>query len=369
MVDDEFITGPSAEVLRNPLTAAQRLLTENGFTVVTNKDRRILSQLSIKNNHILWLKNLNFLVSEKEFQHVFNWVQSGGHLLAGVSESMLDEPTLMSRYLHEINIEFIDSDNELLLSYYESDSTDSIVHIRTLDNAQKNIQVDLGYDPSLSAGHGSRLRVGPAVDLYSLVQQDHGAGLITLYTDNEAFDYDRIDYEDQAYLLLWLLRGTIGNVQIMASPNNSPGLFRTLWLKGSLIIIALAITVAGFLRYAATRLGPIELEPSPGRSNLLAHLKARGEFWRRHNSLDSMLRPVRQSVLTELHRRRGGVMQELDAIDDSVFAQTAELADCSLADAKLALTGPVKTDSELLHISSILYRVLNKTHRRSAATH
>lgn len=366
-VDEEFDTGASKEVRDNTLFAASRLLEKNGYNIVAANDRRIFKNLPTPAHSVIWLRTLDSLLTDNEYTQLFGWVENGGHLITGIAEHPEDNTSLMSRYLANAGINWQERD-----VMYESQVENLIEQdalLVLLPGYDQHIDLALGYEPYLQSGDKSRLRIGTEASTSLLVQRKVGKGWLTAYTYHYAFDNWSVSYEDQAYLLLWLLQPSAGNtVHVMLEPRDLPGLMSTLWAKFPLVILTLLIVLLGFLRLAALRLGPIETEAPAGGSNLLAHLRARGEFWRRHRNIEAMLTPVRHAAISVVKRQQGDRADaaiDLGTLDDdTLFAKAADLADCSTHQARNALLSSISSDTDLVNSSVVLHRLLNNKNAR-----
>jgi len=370
-VEEEYEQGADEEVRENHLYTASELLRRNGYTIADIEDRRFFNQLPTTES-VIWLRTLDSLLTEDEYQQLFDWVAQGGHLVTGIAEQPEDGSSLMARYLSENGIK-----SRKRNSVYER-NVESLIEqdalMVLLPAYDQHIDVALGYEPYLKADNPSRLRLGVNESYSLLVQRPIGNGWITAYTYHYAFDNWSINHEDQAYLLLWLLQPSAGStVHVMLQPNDVPGLLHTLWSHVPLVLLTLLVVLIGFLRLAATRLGPIEEEGVVGGSNLLAHLRARGEFWRRHRNVDAMLTPVRHAAIAEVKRQQGDradVSIDLGTLDDdTLFAKAADLADCSTHQARKALLSSMSSDTELVNSSIVLHRLLNKKQVKRARKH
>jgi hypothetical protein len=107
----------------------------------------------------------------------------------------------------------------------------------------------------------------------------HGAGTITLLSDNRFFSNTSIDEQDHA-LLLSRLVGSASHCWLLYS-SQMPSLFKLSWRHAPHLLFSGCLFLLILLWWLTNRSGPILAHPQGERRDLLEHLQAAGEFlWR-----------------------------------------------------------------------------------------
>ena len=189
-----------------------------------------------------------------------------------------------------------------------------------------------------------------------LIVNKVGNGQVAIYSDENLFTNDEIGYFDEAYVLLWLTEPAMSkNVYVVNTLEEHPGLLKTLWRNFPLPICLLGVALVTFLRWASTRLGPVEQEMLPRTNNLMAHLQARGAFWYRHKHTSTILQDIQHATLEKLSpaaSNSGTVSNHTDAVK-----QAADALQCSEKDAEKILKGKPLSDRNLLHTAQQLQKL------------
>lgn len=362
----EYQVGENEEARSNRLLAAMRLLEQQGFNFNVAKNRGVFSSLDVNKTGVLWIANLNELSSRQEVDEVYAWVESGGVLITSpVNASAFDESTASGEFLAKIGIasltEFeLDAmrENPELSGAFDNGQ----YHLDLPANSENStrtriLSIDAPYFKNASTNtDDTHVVVSPHV-----IQKGIGDGFITVYADASMFDNDGIDWFEHGYLLLWLTEpAKQKNLSIVFKPAEKPGLIQFIWNRFTLAIFLFGVLLVGFLRWASSRLGPVEHELAPIQNNLMAHLAARGEFWYRHNYTDKVAENVQSAALENLLKRRGlsGKDQAGTTIDKAEsIKQASELLKCSPVTAEDALFGSMKKDAAILSASRALQKI------------
>jgi len=367
----EYEVEQSAQARKNRLLAAGFLLNTEGFDFEIKDNRRVFTELD-QSVGVLWLTDSNELEDKREAEKIINWVESGGILLTSPSGQYgLDESTISGWLMDQFGIEEFDGNTDKNTEAQDKNDArapgnSSISARKTItlpDTSLENAKIDIfsDYERYFQIAKEGPNKARTIIDTPFLIHRSVGEGYVAVYSDEELFDTDRIDEADQGYLLLWLTQPAQSkNVSMVFRPASSPGLFTMLWNKFTLAICLLGLALISFLRWAASRLGPIEQELPPIKNNIMAHLEARGEFWYRHKYTDKILANV-QAAAQESVLARGGRMNVGTAIgaDDkpALLKQASEQLRCSQEQADQILFGHAKGDSAILRTSRALQRL------------
>ncbi len=375
MVEREVEKTESEEVRKNPLLAATLLVEQYGFAVENQDELAFLRQLPDAQSTVLWLYQLDVLEARQDLDALLSWVKQGGHLIAGINSWPEDDNNLIQQWLGSAGISVLDSNTVSSLIEDSDDEFEGYLNTLYLA-ADPDVELDLftGYDAYLKpVDPNNNVVVSLPWGGSTLVQRKIGDGLISVYTDYTLFDNYYLLDSDLAYLLTWMLRPSATRVlHYMLHAKDVPDLISTLWLKIPLVIIALTMVLIGYLILSASRLGPIETETNAGQSNLIAHLQARGEFWRRQRTPHAMIEPVRQAAIEKLHQRRGNApwqQQSAATQEMELITRAAKIAECSVTDARDVLLDPVRADVDLLQSSNVLHKLLYLKHKKPIQRH
>lgn len=357
----------SQEARTNPLLAALRLLEKEGFDFDVPKDRGVFSSLDVKTTGVLWIANLNVLANQTEVDKIHTWVGSGGTLLTSPRNTgAFEKSTVSGSYLAKLGLSAL-NDDELETATSQHEKTmyegDNFYSIDLPDTKLQSNKIGLYTDnaPYFKNVTTNDVNIRDIVDTPYIVHKKIGNGYVTVYNDHSMFNNDSISFDEHGYLLLWLTQ-PIKNKQlsVVFQPTEKPGLFRMLWNRFTLASLLLGIVLVGFIRWASSRLGPIEHERPPIQNNLMSHLEARGEYWYRHDHTDKIVANVQFAAIDNLLKRQGqlGIKQAGDSMDkNAAIEQASKLLRCSAVTAEHALFGRVKKDSAILSASRVLQKI------------
>lgn len=350
-VDSERYNPPSREANRNPLLASTQLLEHYGYTTEEIRNPRFFNQFSDAIDKTVWIHNANTIQDENTVSALVKFVESGGHLLLGVSSRRhfyssqtmepedfplllalgieayvrFDKKRVTPPWEYQFEASYTDDERKALRTPYP--------HQHPYEDADLIIDyINRGYDirtlPTLDNSHGvlslkqSRLTLMdltapqtvmhqlkfPQKDASSLtdfinVQLRRGSGVISVLGDGTQFTNAELgEYDNGAYLMNLLAQHPSKSVHYLLQHRDSPGLIRTLWANFPVAFILFALALLLWVWQTAMRFGPIRTEVTASRANLLSHLRARGHFWRRRNELPALTEPVRLSAIETLYR-------------------------------------------------------------------
>jgi len=370
-VEEEYEVGQSTEASRNRLLAAGFLLNTEGFEFEVKNTRRVFADLD-KSDGVLWLTDSTELEDQREAEKILAWVESGGILLASTSGAAgFEQSTISGWFMEQLGIESMGEDPEIFKEFDESGSDYpwelwETITLPDADLENPKIRIFSDYDPYFQVVDESADNSQTIIDTPFFIHRAIGEGYVAVYADEELFDTDRLDEAEQGYLLLWVTQPAQSkNVSIVFRPASSPGLFTVLWNKFTLAICLLGLALAIFLRWAASRLGPIEQELPPIKNNIMAHLEARGEFWYRHKYTDKILANVQTEAQENMLSNSGKLNTNTSIGADekvAIVKQASELLRCTSEKAEHILFGKARNNAEVLRMSRALQRLNHFKH-------
>ena len=376
--DEEYDLPPRAIAFRNDYLAASRLLEEHHYTLTQPSYGIVLNELPKQDTDIMWLSELDSTMQAGRVEALFDWIKAGGHLLSTIDYEPYDPeyeqiPALYGKLQeHQIEVWSQFSDEygfDLGFDYRKDDDEDDVevepIEIRVPDGP--TIDVEISNDTYFTSEHPRAIMFGSTPQAHALVTQPIGQGHLTLLNSTEAFaNFDGIGKADNAYLLLWLSNQTDANsIAIIENTRTVPGLMATLWAKAPMVILTLLAVLLGWVIYASRRLGPVEVDYDHGRSNLLSHLTAKAQFWRRHGRLDTLLEPLRTAALEKIRPQtiHGAKPDQDDTLSNEELDYAATLANCSRSTIKTALLQDKLSNTDFNNSVSVLRHLLK--HRTS----
>jgi len=364
--DEEFDVNQSAEAYDNQHLAATRLLNHYGFETDIIEDRSVFAELN-SNVGVLWLERFSAVLDERETDKIRQWVERGGILLASPAAEFDEfQPKAHHWFLRDIGIVPIEQvpDDDGEVPGIEFTDEETYAHTLVLPDAGlENTELELSSDYLPYFQLDMRQATGDVSNIvdndYLLVQQV-GKGQVALYADEDLFSNSNFGEHSQGYALMWLTQSALKKrVSLIFDLRQHPGLTKTMWRKFALAICMGMVAIAVFLRWATSRLGPIEHEDVPVKNNIIEHLRARGEFWYRHKNTTKMLEDIRASAIASLNQDAG--------VSDNITKETTikracELLKCSEKAAEQALYSNSLNDKSIFHAARLL-RKLNHRQR------
>jgi len=370
--EEKYFEAQSAEARKNPFLAASRLLEKFGFKTAMAENRGVLTQLDINETGVLLLNNLLELEDPREVESILEWINSGGILLTSPGgESAFDDTNIASTLLEQLGVARFEDDglSEDQKAEYSVDNNVFYVWLNDKD-IEDELVLGTNYGSYFinnfmgedASGNNS---LNTIVNSAVLVYKSMGEGYVGLYSDPALFYNLQLEALDHAYALVWLTQSAkTKSMMLVYRPTGKPGLFKFVWNKFTVSILVAMMVLAGFLRWASTRLGPIEQELPPINNNLMAHLEARGEYWHRHKHTPEIVTNVQQSTLEQLARQRGKLVTKHAVSAEQEHADRAELIKhaskilkCSASQAEKVLFAKTTGDANILKTSQALQKI------------
>ena len=282
----EEYTGDSETARRQPLYAAERLLTRLGRTVHPIRRLDELPDALDPADTVLAVMP-TYALGAAASQRLLDWVEHGGHWIVSVQHEY--QPGQGQDHL--LNALQIDSHR------VETTATEPVSV--TLHDATPPLQVRFATDLRLNEQPWLSLR--------------HGRGRVTLLTDIELFGNGRLADHDHADFLAVLLEQNPGGAIWLQYRLLTPSLAQLLWQHAWMPLLGLIVTLLAGLWHYSRRLGPVLL-PRPSEPRRLAdHLQASSRFLWRHGAGPMLLHAARQYA----QRHHPGAAPEAAVLDFS----------------------------------------------------
>lgn len=365
--EESYFESQSAEARKNPFLAASRFLEKHGFETSMAENRGVLTQLNVNETGVLLLDNLMELEDPREVASILEWIKSGGILLTSPGgASAFDETKVASTLLEQLGVTSFDEYDlpENLQAEYSLDNDVFYIDLNDKDHAEEII-LHTNYGSYFINDSSDEDTSNTIVDSAALIHKSLGQGYFSLYSDPSLFYNVPLEALDHAYALLWLTQpAKTKSLMLVYRPTGKPGLFTFIWNKFTVSILLAMLVLAGFLRWASTRLGPVEQELPPINNNLMAHLEARGEYWYRHKHTPDIVAKVQQSTLEQLARKQGKLVKkhatdtELSNADRSeLIKHASKILKCSPSQAEKILFAQTTGDANILNTSQALQKM------------
>ncbi len=360
----EYQVGQTERARSNPFLAAARLLENAGFKFNVAEDRSVFSSLDVDKTDVLWMADLRELSNQQEVDQIQAWIESGGILLSSPGNSGgFDLSTPSGELLSRLGFRTLEDDEiDDMLNGPEFNNFGEFGEyqwdIPGTDLSMLPVKITSDDDPYFKSTFTDEVSARIITETPFFIQKSVGDGFVTLYSDADMFSNSSIGKLDNGYLLLWLTQpAKLKKLSIVFKPADSPGLFSLLWNKFTLTILILLAVLIGFLRWASTRLGPVEQELPPIQNNLMAHLQARGEYWYRHRYTDKIVENVQHAAIENLAKQTGvaTVAGEIDR--NEAIRQASKMLDCSPVTAEQALYGKARKGDAVLRASRVLQKI------------
>ena len=284
--DEETYAGYGEAAQRNPLYAAERLLTRLGRTVHSVRRLNDLSDPLDPADTVL-LALPTYALSAADSQRLLEWAQQGGHLIIGVQHEQ--EPGQGLDHLL----------NALQVRSHRVEATTSDPEPVTVNDAALPLQVRFQSDLRLNDAPWRSIR--------------RGRGRVTLLSDPGLFDNSRLADHDHADFLWALLQHNPGGAIWLQYRRLTPALAQLLWQRAWMPLLGLILTLLAALWHYSRRLGPLLTPRASEPRRLVDHLQASSRFLWRHGAGPMLLHAARQFV----QRRRVGAPPDVAMLDCS----------------------------------------------------
>ena len=301
-------SGYKGEARTNSLFASRLLLRRMGVPAERNDG---LSSLP-DTDTVIQLNTERYTFTENKVDNLLDWVKRGGHL---ITRARVDVKTKD------------DADNEDLPETEDRDVLQQKLGIRIgahqmpdediasiqLPNAPAALKVEMDFFNALLPDQPAREYQHDGHTW--LIQQPLGKGLVTLASTLDFLENDRLDKEDHAQLLWYLLASHQQDYHAvwLVHQDTLPNLFTLLYRHAWAVLLMFGLLLVFTFWALIPRFGAMIAEPPPERRRLLEHITASGQFlWKQQvQGREQLLTSSRHSI-HQLARTRIPGWQWLD---------------------------------------------------------
>jgi hypothetical protein len=369
----------SPEARRNPLLAAQHLLTRLGQQVESQSGRQFLIHPPSEPG-VLLVRDLGPPLPQERVDDLLAWVEGGGHLIASVGrlqDADLSRPLLESFGVDLIRLWDID-ELGLLESMSEEAACEEGEECKEAEceqtpcekadatsillpgNQEEPLSVEFDTDTWFEVDYPYEYWQAPAEESPHLLIFPLGEGMVTLLSDSDYFDNQRIGDSDHAPLLAELTAG-YDRVWLLYS-SQMPSLAQLLWRWAPYLMFSLGLLAALLIWRMSRRSGPLIVSGQQQRRDLLEHLQAAAEFNWRIDPSASLLQQARKQV----EKRWMASHPQLQRLDTTArCAWLAERTGMTAEAVELALYRSQADGGQLIKITANLQRLLAALHPQS----
>ncbi|MCC7015448.1 MAG: hypothetical protein IT454_23010 [Planctomycetes bacterium] len=291
LVDETEDIGYRGEAARNPLLAAERLLTRMGMRASSSPALGPLPDV----DSCLFLRDSGRFMSRDTAARLLEWCERGGHLIAlfpgdlPFQESIeddLEEGRFVMPLADALGIACVLDDTS-----GEIESLDLDQGPLALRLPGRFVFEDLESAADIVVGDPLRAR---------LLSVPRGLGRVTLVADDRWATNAELGEHDHARAL-WQLATLEGQREraLVIFGERAAGLFSLVWEHGWPFVVSGLLALALALWRAAARFGPLLPELSTDRRDFSEHVVAAGGFLWRHRASATLLAAPRE----ELRRR------------------------------------------------------------------
>ncbi|MEM6639726.1 MAG: DUF4350 domain-containing protein [Pseudomonadota bacterium] len=312
--DVEEQTSPSIEAMRNPLLAADRLLTSLGYDVSIRENLATSLELPPPDATAI-LRGGYSSIPDGELDPLLNWVADGGHLIVEIEtlwEGAVD-PIFTPLDVSVIERPWPDSDEAAAeaIGPNPAETPDrAYLGDMALDNHKS---IKLGATPAERVIH----------DQFGVfaARLAYGEGRVTAVADLSFIVNRRIGQQDHAFLLTSSLAPAEQSGPVwMISNARFPSLLALLTDRIAPVMALAGLTLLLTLWGTTQRFGPLMSAPGQARRAFIEHVEATGRFLWRHQTGAGLLKETRSALLADARRRHPPLRR--GTTDKHVFVTT-----------------------------------------------
>jgi hypothetical protein len=296
-------TEMSPEARRNPLLAAEKLLSRLGHEVESKSGRKYLVDPP-QEIGVLLVRDLGAPLPQKRVDNLLSWVEAGGHLIATpgkLQDNELERPLLLSfgvDFVYQSELQELDWVKELVeeakkASDQVADEAQTTSMLLPGDE-EAPVSIEIDSDSWFNVDYPYTYWQAPAEERPHLLIFPFGEGYVTFLSDNGFFDNLRLGDYDHAVLLAELTAG-YDRVWLLYSAQ-MPGLIQLIWRWAPYLVVSLALLIILLIWQMTRRSGPLILSGQRQRRDLLEHLQASAQFNWRIDPKAGLLQQVRRQV-------------------------------------------------------------------------
>jgi hypothetical protein len=369
----------SPEARRNPLLAAQYLLSRLGKQAQSRSGRQFLVRPP-EQSGVLLVRDLGAPLTQNQVEALLGWVEAGGHLIATpgqFQDEAVSHPLLQSFGVEirsdcgckvtEQGTQGVTSGQEITQEQETTPEQEIAPDQETAsillpgDTQEESFAVEFDPDYGFDVDYAGEYWRTPAEGYPHLLIYPLGAGFVTFLSDSDFFDNTRIGDADHAPLLAELTAG-YDQVWLLYSAQ-MPSLIVLLWRWAPYLLLSLGLLGLLLIWRMTRRSGPLSLTAQTQRRDLLEHLQAAAEFNWRVDPGAGLLQQVRKQVekrwlTSHPHLQRLDAAARCDWLAERI-GMSAEAID-------LALYQQIRADGgQLVKTTANLQRLLAALHPQS----
>jgi hypothetical protein len=362
-------TEMSHQARRNPLLAAERLLSRLGQEVESKSGRRYLVDPPLESG-VLLVRDLGAPLPQNRVDGLLSWVEAGGHLIVTpgkLQDDELERPLLQNfgvNLVRQWDLQELDWIQEMAeeansASDQESDEVET-ASILLPGDQETHLSIEFDVNSWFEVDYPYTYWQAPAEEKPHLLIFSYGDGYVTFLSDNEFFDNQRLGDYDHAVLLAELAAG-YDRVWLLYS-SQMPGLLQLIWRWGPYLVVSLGLFVSLLIWRMTSRSGPLIFSGQQQRRDLLEHLQASAEFNWRIDPKAGQLQQARRQV----EKRWIASHPQLQRLDEASRCQwLAERTGMSAEAIEAALYRNHRETGQLVKTTAYLQRLMTALHPQS----
>jgi hypothetical protein len=317
--------------------------------VESQSGRRLLLQPPAANG-VLIVKRLGRALPMEREQALIDWIRAGGHLVLGAGNpNDAGAAALRERFGVELGAVDWGEPEE-----GEAEDCGCLARFFAPGHAEP-LQAEFSPNRYLTGGDPPPDWRIDSPSGAQLLQMALGRGRLTLLTETQWLDNERIGEHNHS-LLLALLVGDARAVWLVYGADQ-PGVAALLWAKAPYLVLS-GLLLSGLLLWRlGRRSGPLLAAPPPARRDLLEHLQAAARYAWRLDRAEGLLADSRRRLLQDWQRRHPR-LERLDRAERSAWI--AERRGLAATAVERALYGPVAGETELIRISALLRLLMGR---------
>ncbi|MEJ2466084.1 MAG: DUF4350 domain-containing protein [Candidatus Thiodiazotropha sp.] len=347
----------SPEARRNPLLAAERLLTRLGLQAESQSGRQFLIRPP-EEPGVLLVRDLGAPLSQQRVDDLLAWVESGGHLIATPGRLQGDE--LERPLLERFGVDLIRMDyfDELdWLKEMAEEKPAETTSIRLANSGDEPLVVEFDTDTWFEVDYPDEYWVAPDEGNPHLLVFPLGAGSVTFLSDSSFFENLRLDDFDHAVLLAELTAGQQRAWLLYSS--QMPSLFALIWRLAPYLVVSLGLFAILLIWRMSRRSGPRITTQQGQRRDLLEHLQAAAEYNWRIDPSAGLLQQARKQV----EKRWLVTHPQLQRLDQTARCEwLAERTGMTTEAIDMALYRERSEGGQMVRITANLQRLLTALH-------
>ncbi len=409
----EVVQGMSPAAYKNQFLAVERYLQQSGKLAESSRGLDLLGSLPSEQDAII-LNVLPVGLSQKLSNNLYNWVQSGGHLLLvpNVQENTNPNRTDLSQRIGfsfmkdkegsdkensdcgcppeeneeesvvEKSVETGDSDSEAIESSARStkvvslgDDDHPFQRLMRISLKEHQVEVkqtahrlleDVGktavykvegsfykdYTKDKDKSLPDQLKI-MEFDGSWLLRYRIGSGLVTVLSETSFFSNDSIDKLDHAFFLSHLVTDAEKIWLIYSS--NVDSIFSILWKNMPLLLISLFFVLFFALWTQQMYSGPRKKLEDAHSHNILSHIEASGRYSWRTDRCRLTVEKNRKHLLRSWRMRKHGTSMETDT-GDLMLSGVVDKTPMSEQDIDIAFRLKYDNELEFIRVSRALQK-------------